>query len=76
MASNLDLLAPKNIEKQILIKICNENTEECTVTYVFKAKCSLNITPIPKKGQNINGHSTKTKANEVIFSNIFSVVAF
>lgn len=75
MASNLDVLAPKNIEKQILIKICNENTAGMYSNIGFQGKVFIEHYT-GTRGQNINGHSTKTKANEVIFSNIFSMVAF
>lgn len=50
MASNLDLLAPKNIEKQILIKICNENTAGMYSNIRFQGKVFIEHYTDTKKG--------------------------
>ena len=50
MASNLDVLAPKNIEKQILIKICNENTAGMYSNIRFQGKVFIEHYTGTKKG--------------------------
>ena len=51
MASNLDLWAPKNIEIQILIEICNENTAGMYNNIRFQGNMFIEHYTDTKKGK-------------------------